>query len=79
PGALLYLRKFYRLLVYAERDLQDRSLLCERLGLEPVSLLSLATHPLDDPGWLAGMDLEPHETLLVSSPPASALNTGGLC
>ncbi|KPW41402.1 2-haloalkanoic acid dehalogenase [Pseudomonas amygdali pv. mellea] len=79
PGAMLYLRKFYRLLVYADRDLQDRGILCERLGLEPDSLLSLTTHPLDDPDWLAGMDLEPRETLLVSRPPASALGTGGLC
>ncbi|RMR48193.1 hypothetical protein ALP91_02080 [Pseudomonas savastanoi pv. glycinea] len=76
---MLYLRKFYRLLVYADRDLQDRGILCERLGLEPDSLLSLTTHPLDNPDWLAGMDLEPRETLLVSRPPASALGTGGLC
>lgn len=79
PGAMLYLRKFYRLLVYADRDLQDRSLLCERLGLEPDSLLSLTTHPLDDPQWLAGMDLDPAETLVVSRPPATALGSGGLC
>ncbi|OUM04933.1 2-haloalkanoic acid dehalogenase [Pseudomonas syringae] len=79
PGAMLYLRKFYRLLVYADRDLQDRGILCERLGLEPDSLLSLTTHPLDDPRWLADMDLAPGETLRVSRPPASALATGGLC
>jgi hypothetical protein len=79
PGAMLYLRKFYRLLVYADRDLQDRGLLCERLGLEPDSLLSLTTHPLDDPQWLAEMDLDPGETLRVSRPPAKALSDGGLC
>ncbi|MGG5287265.1 HAD family hydrolase [Pseudomonas viridiflava] len=79
PGAMLYLRKFYRMLVYADRDLQDRGLLCERLGLEPDSLLSLTTHPLDDPQWLAGMDLDPAETLVVSRPPATALGNGGLC
>ncbi|MEE4633733.1 2-haloalkanoic acid dehalogenase [Pseudomonas alliivorans] len=79
PGAMLYLRKFYRLLVYADRDLQDRGLLCERLGLEPDSLLSLTTHPLDDPQWLAGMVLDPAETLVVSRPPATALGNGGLC
>ncbi|CAM3424008.1 HAD family hydrolase [Pseudomonas floridensis] len=79
PGAMLYLRKFYRLLVYADRDLQDRGLLCERLGMEPDSLLSLTTHPLDDTGWLADMGLEARETLLVSRPPATALGDGGLC
>ncbi|RMQ42208.1 hypothetical protein ALQ04_01073 [Pseudomonas cichorii] len=79
PGAMLYLRKFYRLLVYADRDVQDRNALCERLGLESDSLLSLTTHPLDDPRWLADMDLDPSDTLLVSRPPASALATGGLC
>ncbi|MBA1232435.1 2-haloalkanoic acid dehalogenase [Pseudomonas viridiflava] len=79
PGAMLYLRKFYRLLVYADRDLQDRGLLCERLGLEPDSLLSLTTHPLDDPQWLAEMGLDAVETLMVSRPPAIALEGGGLC
>lgn len=43
------------------------------------SLLSLTTHPLDDTAWLADMDLEPRDTLIVSRPPASALSTGGLC
>ncbi|KPW35524.1 putative HAD superfamily hydrolase [Pseudomonas coronafaciens pv. atropurpurea] len=79
PGAMLYLRKFYRLLVYADRDLQDRGILCERLGLEPDSLLSLTTHPLDDTRWLAKMDLDTRDTLLVSRPPASAPGLGGLC
>ncbi|MBN6714872.1 HAD family hydrolase [Pseudomonas capsici] len=79
PGAMLYLRKFYRLLVYADRDAQDRNALCERLGLDPDSLLSLTTHPLDDTTWLAEMDLHPNETLLVSRPPAAALGNGGLC
>ncbi|RMO72486.1 hypothetical protein ALQ36_02734 [Pseudomonas syringae pv. primulae] len=79
PGAMLYLRKFYRLLVYADRDLQDRGILCERLGLEPDSLLSRATHPLDDTRWLTEMDLDTRDTLLVSRPPASAPGLGGLC
>jgi len=79
PGAMLYLRKFYQLLVYADRDVQDRGLLCERLGLEPDSLLSMNTHSLDDTRWLTDMDLAPNETLRVSRPPATALSTGGLC
>ncbi len=32
PGAMLYLRKFYRLLVYADRDLQDRGLPVRAIG-----------------------------------------------
>ncbi|WP_397459438.1 2-haloalkanoic acid dehalogenase [Pseudomonas asplenii] len=57
PGAMLYLRKFYRLLVRGDRDAQDRSVLCERLGIAPEDFISLA----EDPQWLntQASDLQP--------------------
>lgn len=79
PGAMLYLRKFYTLLVYVDRDAEDRGVLCERLGLLPENLLSLANHPLDNTDWLQALDLRPDETLLVSRPPALKGSLGGLC
>ncbi|WP_460135276.1 2-haloalkanoic acid dehalogenase [Pseudomonas sp. S1_E04] len=45
PGAMLYLRKFYRLLVRGDRDAEDRSALCERLGIAPEDFISLAEDP----------------------------------
>ncbi|MCS3472099.1 hypothetical protein M2401_005863 [Pseudomonas sp. JUb42] len=79
PGAMLYLRKFYHLRVYADRDVEDRGVLCERLGLLPEHLLSLADNPLDGGDWLAELDIDPADTLLLSRPPAQALGEGGLC
>jgi hypothetical protein len=79
PGAMLYLRKFYQLLVYVDRDVEDRGVLCERLGLAPENLLSQASHPLDRVDWLRTLDIRPDQTLLVSRPPAQALQSGGLC
>ena len=48
---MLYLRKFYRLLVHGDRDAEDRGLLCERLGIMPDDFISLASDPLLDPEW----------------------------
>src|ERR1700712_1387092 len=79
PGAMLYLRKFYQLVVCVDRDLEDRSVLCERLGLAPENLLSLAGSPLDRTHWLTEMDIDPADTLLLSRPPAQRLASGGLC
>ena len=57
PGAMLYLRKFYRLLVRGDRDAEDRGALCERLGIAPEDFISLA----EDPQWLnrTGDDVQP--------------------
>ncbi|MBF6031127.1 2-haloalkanoic acid dehalogenase [Pseudomonas sp. P115] len=57
PGAMLYLRKFYRLLVRGDRDAEDRGALCERLGIAPEDFISLA----EDPQWLnrQGAEVEP--------------------
>lgn len=57
PGAMLYLRKFYRLLVRGDRDAEDRGGLCERLGIAPEDFISLA----EDPQWLnrQGAEVEP--------------------
>jgi hypothetical protein len=79
PGAMLYLRKFYHLLVYADRDVEDRGMLCERLGLAPENLLSLAGNPMDRADWLTELEIDPVDTLLLSRPPAQPLATGGLC
>ncbi len=40
PGAMLYLRKFYRLRVRGDRDAEDRGVLCERLGIEAEHFIS---------------------------------------
>lgn len=79
PGAMLYLRKFYHLLVYVDRDVEDRGVLCERLGLAPENLLSLASNPMDRTDWLTELEIDPADTLLLSRPPAQPLATGGLC
>ena len=67
PGALLYLRKFYRVLVYGDRDSADRDVLCQRLGIASVDLLSLAASPLSDPAWLQANDMQLEQLLVVTS------------
>lgn len=79
PGAMLYLRKFYRLLVYGDRDSADRDALCERLGIAAEDLLSRAGNPLADQAWLAANDLQPRHVLQVSAPSASTLAAVDLC
>jgi FMN phosphatase YigB (HAD superfamily) len=79
PGAMLYLRKFYRLLVCGDRDSADREALCERLGIPPDDLLSRANNPLTDHAWLAANDLEPKDILLVSTSAAERPAAVGLC
>jgi FMN phosphatase YigB (HAD superfamily) len=79
PGAMLYLRKFYRLLVCGDRDSADREALCERLGIPPEDLLSRANNPLTDHAWLAANDLEPKDILLVSTSAAERPAAVGLC
>ncbi|MGY3255691.1 2-haloalkanoic acid dehalogenase [Pseudomonas chlororaphis] len=80
PGAMLYLRKFYRLLVQGDRDAEDRALLCERLGIAQDDFISLASQPLQDRQWLADNDLRAEDILQVTRPPAAATQaTAGLC
>ncbi|UCP11584.1 2-haloalkanoic acid dehalogenase [Pseudomonas sp. MM213] len=79
PGAMLYLRKFYRLLVYCDRDAEDREQLCERLGILPEDLHSRASNPLEDGAWLLDNNLEPENILQVSRPPAESPKSAGLC
>lgn len=79
PGAMLYLQKFYQLLVLVDRDVEDRGMLSERLGLAPERLLSLAGHSLQRTQWLTALDIDPADTLLLSRPPAQPLASGGLC
>ncbi|VVN67140.1 HAD family hydrolase [Pseudomonas fluorescens] len=79
PGAMLYLRKFYRLLVYCDRDAEDREQLCERLGIPPEDLHSRARNPLEDDAWLLANQLEPKEILQISRPPAQPPTSAGLC
>lgn len=75
PGAMLYLRKFYRLLVQGDRDAEDRGLLCERLGIMPEDFISLASDPLLDPEWLKANELEAGNILQVTRP-SSGRQTG---
>ncbi|HJR27550.1 MAG TPA: 2-haloalkanoic acid dehalogenase [Pseudomonas sp.] len=79
PGAMLYLRKFYRLLVYCDRDAEDREQLCERLGIVPEDLFSRASKPLEDSAWLLANNLEPKDILQVSGPPDEPPKSAGLC
>lgn len=79
PGAMLYLRKFYRLLVHGDRDAEDRGWLCERLGIVPEDLLSQASNPLTDRAWLLANDLKVEEILQVSRYPAESSASSGSC
>lgn len=79
PGAMLYLRKFYRLLIYGDRDSADREAFCERLGISSEDFLSLASKPLQDRDWLLTNDLEPKDILLVCGSPADLSLAGGVC
>ncbi|WP_248796385.1 HAD family hydrolase [Pseudomonas sp. MWU13-2105] len=79
PGAMLYLRKFYRLLVRGDRDTEDRGLLCERLGITPDDFISLASDPLLDPEWLKNNELEVRHVLQVTRPAAVGSATRDVC
>lgn len=79
PGAMLYLRKFYRLLVRGDRDTEDRGLLCERLGITPDDFISLACDPLLDPEWLKTHELEVRHILQVTRPAAGRPATRDVC
>lgn len=79
PGAMLYLRKFYRLLIYGDRDSADREAFCERLGIPSEDFLSPAGKPLENRDWLLTNHLEPKDILLVRSTPADLSLAGGLC
>lgn len=62
PGALLYLRKFYRLLVLCERDAEDRTSLCERLGLGSEEVLV----PSAAQAWVQKQGLAAHQVMVVT-------------
>lgn len=79
PGAMLYLRKFYRLLVQGDRDAQDRGVLCERLGIDPDDFISLASDPLQDHDWLVANDLNAEAILQVTRPDAHPREVGAVC
>ncbi|WP_439856152.1 2-haloalkanoic acid dehalogenase [Pseudomonas yamanorum] len=68
PGAMLYLRKFYRLLVRGDRDAEDRGVLCERLGIAPEDFISLA----DDLQWLSEQAEDVQPVLHVTRPSVAA-------
>ncbi|MBT2339299.1 MULTISPECIES: tautomerase family protein [Pseudomonas] len=79
PGAMLYLRKFYRLLVRGDRDAEDRGVLCERLGIEPEDFISLASDPLQDHDWLQANGLGAGAILQVTRLGARAPAVGAVC
>ncbi|CAI8942839.1 MULTISPECIES: 2-haloalkanoic acid dehalogenase [unclassified Pseudomonas] len=79
PGAMLYLRKFYRLLVQGDRDVEDRALLCERLGIMPDDFISLASDPLQDQDWLKANGLEAGDILQVTRPSAGRRLAANVC
>lgn len=61
PGALLYLRKFYRLVILCDRDAQDREALCERLGIHSEELLA----PAEAQAWLDQQQIPFEQALSV--------------
>jgi hypothetical protein len=79
PGAMLYLRKFYRLLVCCDRDAEDRDALCERLGIAPEDLHSRANNPLEDEAWLLANTLQPEHIMQVSKVCERLQKSAGLC
>ncbi|AOE61160.1 2-haloalkanoic acid dehalogenase [Pseudomonas corrugata] len=79
PGAMLYLRKFYRLLVLGDRDAEDRGVLCERLGIEPEDFISLASDPLQDPDSLAANGLDTTAILQITRPGTRSHRNGAVC
>ncbi|MFQ6593112.1 MULTISPECIES: 2-haloalkanoic acid dehalogenase [Pseudomonas] len=68
PGAMLYLRKFYRLLVRGDRNFEDRGLLCERLGIETDDFISL----VDAQQWLDQQGPQVQPVLHVTRPSVGA-------
>ncbi|WP_445571651.1 HAD family hydrolase [Pseudomonas sp. E102] len=79
PGAMLYLRKFYRLLVFGDRDAEDRGVLCGRLGIEPEDFISLASAPLQDRDWLDANGLDAAAILHVTRPGTGSRAVGAVC
>ncbi|MCY1359540.1 hypothetical protein D9M69_461160 [compost metagenome] len=79
PGAMLYLRKFYRLLVCVDRDVEDREQLCERLGISFEDLLPRSNSALENRAWLRANGLEPNDVLHICRPPAESLGVGAVC
>ncbi|AZE93939.1 2-haloalkanoic acid dehalogenase [Pseudomonas orientalis] len=75
PGAMLYLRKFYRLLVRGDRDAEDRGVLCERLGIAPEDFISLA----DDAQWRNAPAETLQPMLYVTGPSVDAQGTLDRC
>lgn len=79
PGAMLYLRKFYRLLVVGDRDAEDRAVLCEHLGIVADDFISLASDPLRDEDWLNANELKPVHILRVTRPAARGQALTDVC
>lgn len=79
PGAMLYLRKFYHLLVCVDRDAEERGVLAQRLGLAAENLVSLAGNRAQCMKALGELDIDPADTLLLTRSPNRALAGSGLC
>lgn len=75
PGALLYLRKFYRLVVLCDRDAQDREALCERLGLHSDELLA----PGESQAWLDQQQVPFDQALWVQANVPAPAQQGAVC
>ncbi|EIK94427.1 hypothetical protein PMM47T1_22023 [Pseudomonas sp. M47T1] len=75
PGALLYLRKFYRLVILCDRDAQDREALCERLGLHSEELLA----PGESQAWLDQQQVPFDQALSVRAQLPAQPHQGAMC
>lgn len=75
PGALLYLRKFYRLVILCDRDAQDREALCERLGIQGDELLA----PGEAQAWLDQQQVPFEQALWVRASVPEPAQQGAVC
>ncbi|WAH55107.1 2-haloalkanoic acid dehalogenase [Pseudomonas silvicola] len=75
PGALLYLRKFYRLVILCDRDAQDREALCERLGILAEELVA----PAQGQAWLDQQQVPFEQALWVRASLPEPAVQGAMC
>ncbi|PPC74286.1 2-haloalkanoic acid dehalogenase [Pokkaliibacter plantistimulans] len=75
PGALLYLRKFYRVLVRCDRETEDVPSLCERLGVSAKEVIIRGETPEEEKRQLAERGVYPDHLLLVTNACLAAKNS----
>nr|BFE96086.1 2-haloalkanoic acid dehalogenase [Pseudomonas brassicacearum subsp. brassicacearum] len=80
PGAMLYLRKFYRLLVQGGIAMPRTGACCASAWASSLMIfISLASDPLQDHDWLAANGLSAETILQVTRPGAHPRSVGAVC